>query len=62
LHVQRHNRTEQQVDLSVGHWKQELQKQKQYVPELTTQNEGGHESNIKQLRSAMKHHTSQFLE
>jgi hypothetical protein len=31
--TQRFNRTEQQVDLSVGHWKQALQKQGLYVPE-----------------------------
>jgi hypothetical protein len=31
LFTQRFNRTEQQIDLSVGHWKQELQRQKHTV-------------------------------
>ena len=52
------NRPEQQVDLSIGQWKQELQKLKQYVPELTPLKESGHEYKIKQLRSAMKNHSN----
>jgi hypothetical protein len=44
--TQRFNRTEQQVDLSVGHWKQALQKQTLYIPELPPRRDS-HESNIK---------------
>ena len=54
--TQRFNRTEQQVDLSVGHWKQALQKQALYIPELPPRRDS-HESNIKRLRAAMKNHT-----
>jgi hypothetical protein len=54
--TQRFNRTEQQVDLSVGHWKQALQKQGLYVPELPPRRDS-RESNIKRLRAAMKNHT-----
>jgi hypothetical protein len=54
--TQRFNRTEQQVDLSVGHWKQAPQKQGLYVPELPPRRDS-HESNIKRLRAAMKNHT-----
>jgi hypothetical protein len=57
IFTQRFNRTEQQVDLSVGHWKQTLQRQKLHVPELPPRRDS-HESNIKRLRAAMKNHTA----
>ncbi len=56
LVVQRHQRTEQQVDLSVGHWKQALQSRGLYVPE-NPPGRDGHESSIRRLRGAMKNHT-----
>jgi hypothetical protein len=54
--VQRHQRTELQVDLSVGHWKQALQSRGLYLPE-NPPGRDGHESSIRRLRGAMKNHT-----
>ena len=56
LMVQMHQRTELQVDLSVGHWKQALQSRGLYLPE-NPPGRDGHESNIRRLRGAMKNHT-----
>ena len=56
LMVQRHLRTELQVDLSVGHWKQALQSRGLYLPE-NPPGRDGHESSIRRLRGAMKNHT-----
>ena len=63
LRTQLVNRTEQNVDLSVGVWKERLQQEWMYMPQATAYPwlPEKHEKSIRMLRGAMKAHGTQWL-
>ena len=56
VRVQGFQRTEEQVNRSVGTWKKTLQDEGRYLPEAETLDEGQRESYLKQLSSALRNH------
>jgi hypothetical protein len=61
LRTQMVNRTEENVDLSVGVWKEKLQQEWMYMPQATAWpwRPEKHEKSIRMLRGAMKAHGTQ---
>jgi hypothetical protein len=56
VRVQGFQRTEEQVNRSVGTWKKTLQDEGRYLSESETLDEGQRESYLKQLSSALRNH------